>query len=112
MLTRQQIDHILQCLCDMYNQCNIAYAERHFAPDITYDSMWVLTTISGKTTLCFYLETKFKAMKDGGVQPKASIVEDMPAILIRQGDAAVALVVDFKDGRVKHMSLIEPDLLF
>ncbi len=111
MQTRQQIDHILHCLCDMYNSCDITCAEHHFAPDITYDSMWVSSSMSGKATVTFYLETKLEAMKTGGNKPKARVLPEKPVLIIRQGAIEVALVVDIRGGLITNLSLIASELI-
>ncbi len=108
MQSRQQIDRMMQALCDMFNNCDIRCAEPYFAPDISYDSMWILSTMKGKRSVCFYLETKFNAMLSEKNRPKAAVVENQPALLIRQGEVLVALTVDMRSGLVTHLSLVEP----
>lgn len=102
-------DEILCKYVRVWNRLRIGDFGSMLATDFKYSSFWVLSSLN-RAGFLRYLDGKFKTIRKSKSSVKARLVPNRNMILLNQGGNKAVLCVVLKDGLIKEVTMMPPQM--
>lgn len=100
---------ILRKYVRVWNRLRIGDFGSVLATDFKYSSFWVLSSLN-RAAFLRYLDGKFKAIRKSNSSVKANLIPNRNMILLNQGGNKAVLCVTLKDGLIKEVTMMPPQM--